>query len=109
VEVGTPLLSVPLSNGSNSCSVAETDQGTPPPTLVTVTPNTAQNVTSRTTPLFTVLNSYPRSEIFGSVSITKAVTGGGSPDAGAEFTVHVSCTDGTEAISCSAPAAERSR
>jgi len=88
---------IPLANGSNSCSVAETDQGTPPPTLVTVTPNSAQSVTTSQTPLFTVTNSYPSAGTTGSVSVTKAVTGDGARPSDVQFTVHVSCTDGTEA------------
>lgn len=88
---------IPLSNGSNSCSVAETDQGTPPPTLVTVSPNSAQSVTTSQTPLFTVTNSYPSAGATGSVSVTKSVTGDGVRPSDVQFTVHVSCTDGTEA------------
>jgi len=77
--------------------VAETDQGTPPPTLVTVSPNSAQSVTTSQTPLFTVTNSYPSAGTTGSVSVTKAVTGDGARPSDVQFTVHVSCTDGTEA------------
>jgi len=91
------VTSIPLANGSNSCSVAETDQGSPPPTLVTVTPNSAQSVTTSQTPLFTVTNSYPSAGTTGSVSVTKAVTGDGARPSDVQFTVHVSCTDGTEA------------
>src|SRR5207248_1157719 len=91
------VTSIPLTNGSNSCSVAETDQGRPPPTLVTVTPNSAQNVTTAMTPLFTVSNSYPGAETVGSVSVTKVVTGDGTRPTDVQFRAHVSCTDGTEA------------
>ncbi len=45
----------------------------------------------------TVLNSFPSPEIVGSVSVTKHIGPGGTPADGTTFSVHVVCTDGTDA------------